>query len=147
MRVSDLTREKAVRAVVDLGDGDTIDLKFDRNKVTPAWVTLALQRDEAEDTLSLPKALADVILSWDVTNDDGTDFAPTADNIAVFSFPVQRHLLKKIMESAVPSSEEGNVSSELPVTPSSDSTVPEPTSRNGAVTEPSPVVSGSLSPT
>lgn len=147
MRVSDLTRQKPVQATIDLGDGDTIAVTFDRNRVTPAWVTLAQQRDEQQDTLSLPKALADVILSWDVTNDDGSAFAPTPENIAVLSFPAQSELLTRILEAAVPSRAEGNASSVPPVTPSSDSEPPAPTSLNGQVTEPSPAPSASPSPT
>lgn len=147
MRVSELTRVKPVNADIDLGDGDTIALTFDRNKVTPAWVTLAQKRDQDQDALSLPKALADVILSWDVTNDDETPFAPTPENIAVLSYPAQSDLLRRIMEQAVPSSAEGNASSERSATPPLDSTEPGMTHQNGAVTSPSPELSTSPSPT
>lgn len=147
MRVSDLTRQKPVSATIDLGDGDTIEVSFDRNRVTPAWVTLAQQRDEAQDTLSLPKALEDVILSWDVTNDDGTAFPPSAANIAVLSYPAQSELLTRIMQAAVPSSAEGNASPVLSSTAPSDSEELRPTPQNGLVTSPSPVPSASPSAT
>lgn len=147
MRVSELTRQKPVSATIDLGDGDAIQVTFDRNRVTPAWVTLASKRDEEQDTLSLPKALADVLLSWDVTNDDGSEFAPTAENIAVFSYPAQSDLLTRIMEAAVPSRAEGNASSERSSTPPSDSTPLPLTPPNGLVTSPSPELSASPSPT
>ena len=147
MRVSELTRAKPVDATIDLGDGDVINLAFDRNKVTPAWVQLAQKRDEEQDTLSLPKALEDVILSWNVTNDDGSSFEPTADNIAVLSYPAQSDLLRRIMEQAVPSRVEGNASPVPSSTPSTTSMAPEPTPQNGLVTLPSPELSASPSPT
>ncbi len=147
MRVSELTRAKPVDATIDLGDGDVINLSFDRNKVTPAWVALAQKRDEEQDTLSLPKALEDVIVSWDVTNDDGSPFPPTAVNVAVLSYPAQSDLLRRIMEQAVPSRVEGNASPVPSSIPLSDSTVPQPISPNGPVTLPSPELSASPSPT
>jgi hypothetical protein len=77
MRVSELTRPKVVTRTIELADDETITVEFDRNKVTPAWVGEARARDDAQDGLSLPKALAGLILSWDVTNDDGSPYPPT----------------------------------------------------------------------
>lgn len=145
MRVSELTRQKPVNVTIDLGDGDSITLAFDRNRVTPAWVTVAQKRDEEQDTLSLPKALADVVLSWDVYAEVEGDYPPSPENIARLSYPTQSELLRRIMEAAVPSRAEGNASSAPPVTPSSDSEVPAPSSPNGQVTAPSPSVSESAS--
>ncbi len=138
MRVSELTRQKPVDVGIDLGDGDAIQVTFDRNRVTPAWVQVAQRRDEEQDTLSLPKALADVLLAWDVVNDDGTAFPPTPENIAVLSYPAQSELLTRIMLAAVPSRAEGNASSAPGSTPPSASTEPAETAQNGAVTSTSP---------
>jgi hypothetical protein len=126
---------------------NTIEVTFDRNKVTPAWVTLAQQRDEDQDTLSLPKALADVLISWDVLNDDGTPFEPTPENIAVLSYPAQSDLLRRIMEAAVPSRAEGNASPEPSSIPPSGSEAPAVTPPNGQVTSALPELSASPSPT
>lgn len=147
MRVSDLTRQKPVSTTVDLGDGDTVTLTFDRNRVTPAWVQLAQKRDEDQDALSLPKALADVLLGWDVTDDDGAVFPPVADNIAVLSYPAQRDLLARIMEAAVPSDAEGKASPATSPAVSATSTVTETASLNGPATSPLPVPSASPSQT
>ncbi len=147
MRVSELTRQKPVDATIDLGDGDAIVVSFDRNQVTPAWVALAETRDKEQDTLSMPKALADVILGWDVILEAEGDFPPTAENIAVLSFPAQSSLLRQIMEAAVPSRVEGNASPVPSSIPPSDFTVPPPISPNGPVTLPSPELSASPSPT
>ena len=56
--------------------GETVTISFDANKITPGWVAKTQERVEAADTLSLPKALADVILGWDVT-DEGQEFPPS----------------------------------------------------------------------
>jgi hypothetical protein len=143
MRVSDLTRPKPRNADIDLGDGDTVHVVFDSNKVTPNWVAEAKTRDEAEDVLSLPKCIAEVMISWDVTADDGSAYPPTAENIAVLSHPALSKLLLKILSSAMPSDAEGKASSEPPSTLSATSTDPAPTFQNGQPTSPSPVPSAS----
>jgi hypothetical protein len=141
--LSSLTRAKPTTAVIE-HDGDTITLTFDRNRVTPAWVAEASRRDEEQDPLSLPKALASVISEWDVTNDG--PFPPTAENIAVLSYGAQRSLLEKIMVAAVPSDAEGKASASQQPIPSSVST-PATSSPNGTVTSTLPVPSASPSQT
>ncbi len=145
MRVSDLTRAKPLDVTIDLGDGDMIVVRFDRNKVTPAWVGLAQQRDEASDALSLPKALADVILDWDVVADNDEPFPPTVENLAVFSYPAQSDLLRRILEEAVPSRAEGNASANTSSSPSMDSTDAPASPQNGQVVSLSPPPSASPS--
>lgn len=145
MRVSDLTRPKPCNADIDFGDGDMVHVVFDVNKVTPHWVAEAKQRDEAEDVLSLPKCIADVMISWDVTNDDGSSYPPTAENISVLSHPALSTLLTRILKAAVPSDAEGKAS-ESPPSMLSEDFVPAPEkSQNGLDTLPSPPVSASPS--
>jgi hypothetical protein len=110
---SHLTRPKPRNATVDLGDGDTINITFDANKKTQHWMREAQTRDEAQDSLSLPKALASVLIGWDVTEDDGSAFPPTPENIAVLSYPAQSEFLRRIIGVAVPSDAEGEASSAL----------------------------------
>lgn len=141
MRVSELTRVKPTPFHVDLGDGDSVQGMFDRNKVTPAWVTNGRQQQ------FLSEALADVIIEWDVTNEDGSQFAISAENMAVLSFDAQARLLEIIVGEAVPSRAEGNDSSAPTSTAHSTSTAPPPTAQNGTVTLPSPTLSESLSST
>ncbi len=145
--IGHLTRPKPVHVSIDLGDGEPpLELDFDASKITPRWMGEAEKRDNEQDALSLPKALADVILSWDVTN-EGQAFEPTAENISIFNYSALRSLLEKIITAAVPASEEGNVSSRPSSTPPSASTEPPETSPNGAATSTSPVPSASLSQT
>lgn len=139
MRVSDLTRAKPTPVTIELGDGDTIALLFDRNKVTPAWVTQGMKQE------FLSEALADVILEWDVVNDDNTAFAISAENMSLFSFSAQSKLLEHIVSASVPSRAEGNDLSPLPATASTTSTEQPATHQNGAATLPSPTPSVSPS--
>jgi hypothetical protein len=138
--IRNLTRPKATPFTVDLGDGDSINGTFDRNMVTPAWVT----RGREQQFLS--EALAEVILSWDVTN-DAAPYAISAENMAVFSFDAQARLLEIIVEASVPSRAEGNGLSAPTGTAPTTSTVPEQTSPNGQVPSPQPELSASPSPT
>ena len=85
--IRSLTRPKPVEAVLDLGDGESVTISFDANKITPGWVAKTQERVEAADTLSLPKALSDVILGWDIT-EDGSEFHPPPRTSP--AFPSQR---------------------------------------------------------
>lgn len=144
--LSHLTRSKPTQVQIDLGEGDYVSITFDRNKVTPHWAREAQKRDDERDVESMPKALAEVILSWDVT-DDGQQLEPTPEKIALLSFPAQSALMGRIMEAAVPSSEEGNGSSDISATPVTPSTEPPASLQNGPQPSPSPEPSASPSPT
>jgi hypothetical protein len=144
--IGTLTRQKLVNADIDLGDGDSVRISFDSNKVTPAWVRETERRVEDRDTLSLPKALAEVIVGWDVTQ-DGQEFPPTADNIAVLSFSAMSALFERMMEAAVPSRAEGEVSADTSSTPDTDSSVRPGSLQNGPAPSPLPERSTSPSPT
>lgn len=140
-----LTRQKPVDTTIDLGDGETIQLTFDANMVTPRWVAETERRVNDRDTLSLPKALAEAIIAWDVT-DDGQPFEPSADNISRLSFPAMGLFFERIMEAAVPGVAEGNASSlsaSEPRLATSEETLP--SSLNGSDTLTSPQGSASLS--
>lgn len=143
-KIGELTRVKPVTVPVDLGDGDVVSLVFNRNAITPAWMEAAGERDAADDNLSLPKMIADVIVSWDITDDEGGDYPPTGENIAVLSFPSQQALLRRILESAVPGSEEKNATGSTSSTPTPSSSSELASRQNGQ--EPSSSPSSSASP-
>jgi hypothetical protein len=146
--IGQLTRVKHVDAVVDLGDGDQFKVTFDRNKITPAWVDAAdRQAKEQQDVLALSSALAEVIVSWDVTADDGSEFPPNRENIGALSYGVQGELVAALIEASAPSRAEGEGSSPLSASPSTDSAPESLAFPNGSETSPSPTVSASPSPT
>lgn len=145
MDLDHLTRVKPRPATIDLGDGDKIELMYDFSKVTPEWMRDSRNRDEEADPLSMPKALAEVILSWDVSIGDEVQPA-TAELLARFNLSVQGKMLETITAAAQPSSEEGNGSGEASSTQTSGSPPPEITSPNGTTISESPTVSASPSP-
>jgi hypothetical protein len=141
-----LVRVKPRDTTVDLGDGDLLTVTFDMNKVSPAWTEAAERRDDAQDALSLPKALAEVILDWDVTQ-DGQPFAASVENIAVLPYPAQSAVLKAIITNSMPSDAEGEDSAARSSTASTDSAAPQQTPPDGQTTSQSPALSASPSPT
>jgi hypothetical protein len=142
--IQHLTRPKPVSVAIDLGDGDALNVSFDSNKITPAWVNQTQQ----EDVMAVARALAEVILEWDVVADEqGTPYPPSVENLAALSYPAETKIAMKLIEASSPASAEGNFSSEPRSTQSSDSTVPPGTSPNGPATEPLRTVSESPSPT
>jgi hypothetical protein len=100
-----LTRPKPTSVVIDLGDGDAVNVSFDANKITPAWVN----QTQREDVMAVARALADVVLEWDVVADEqGTPYLPTIENIAALSYPAETKIAMKLIEASSPSSAEGN---------------------------------------
>jgi len=144
--LSQLTRQKPTEAVADFGDGDVVKIIFNVNKITPAWLKEAQVRDDSLDPESLPKALLDVIISWDVL-DNGVPTQPSLEILDSFSYPVQNGLLTAILKAAVPSSEEGNDSSAPASSPAPVSSMPASASTPNGATSPSPTPSESLQPT
>lgn len=144
--LSQLRRPILVDHTVDFGDDIVVTFRFDRNKITDAWLREWAQLEATPDaTSAINQALADLIHAWDITNDDGSAFPPTADNIgAVFSLPDKSSLVQELMQAGRPTRAEGKASSEPSSTPPSTSEAPAPTSPNGPTTLPSPA--GSASP-
>lgn len=138
-----ITKPKPVSTPIDFGDGVIVQLIYDRNRVTSAWLDRARGRDVAHDTLSIAKALAEVILEWDVTTDDGQPYPPTVENLAVFSIPDLSQILAEVVKFAQPSSAEGNASSAPSSTPPSGSISQAETPPNGQAA--SPLLSASAS--
>lgn len=133
--IGHLNRPKAKSLAIDLGEGDTINIVFNVNAITPALLELAIK-----------DALPQTIMEWDVTK-DGQPFPPTPENVASLSYPIQHALVAEIVAAAKPSDAEGNASGNISSTPSTDS-MPEPASLlNGQEPSSSPTVSASPSPT
>lgn len=139
--LSSLTRAKPTEATIDLGDGDSVTLSFDANKVTPHWMGECMDRLNAREITAMADALAAVILTWDVTN-EGEPYPPTGKNIAVLSFGAINRLYERVCEAASPSDAEGNASPpSSAVPPSATSEQVSPSSPNGSDTSPSPSAS------
>lgn len=144
--IGSITRQKPIELTVKLDEEDSVNLRFDRNKITPAWIERSQGREEEQDVLALPRMLAEVLISWDVS-EDGKEFAPTAENLARLPYVVQAQILELIIPASMPSRAEGEASSGLSSSPASASTETSVTSPNGPLTSESPVPSASPSPT
>jgi len=144
--INRLTRPKLEQATIDLGDGDTVSLVFDANKVTPRWMNATMEGAANTDLLVLAKALDEVLVSWDIT-DNGVEFPPVTDNIAVLSFPAVNLLFEEVCKAAAPSDAEGNASSPSVSGPALASAQESASSPNGSAGSTLPTPSESLSGT
>jgi hypothetical protein len=146
---SQATRVKPTDAAVDLGDGETLNIVFDRNAITPAWIDHAQrQAEDEQNAYALAEALASVIHSWDLFEDDTVTPVPASrDEIGALSFDTVSALVRVLVQASSPSRAEGNASSKLSSTPVSGSGVLPAMPPNGAATSPSPKPSESLSQT
>lgn len=145
---SQLRRPVIVEHKVDFGDGVEVMFRYDRNKITDAWVREWTRHEEEQNAGALNEVLGDLIEAWDVLNDDGTPCPITADMIGeLLSYPDKIKVLQELMTASVPSRAEGNASSASSASPSTDSMQEQPSSPNGSDTSGSPSVSESLSPT
>lgn len=121
-----LQRPKPTSLTVDLGEGETLNLVYDKNAITPATLELGLAR-----------GLPVVIVEWDLT-DDGEPFPPVEENVAQLSYTIQHALMDAIVSDATPSDAEGNGSSASAPAQSSASEQTPPSSPNGSDSSTSP---------
>ena len=139
--VSSVRRPRIVETAVDF-DGELVTVTFDANRLTPAWIA-AVQNEQA-DPMAAPRALASLIVGWDITDDAGGVWPPSPENLATFAAPFIGTMLEAMVAAATPTEAEGKASAVPLPTPLSTSTVQTQTSRNGQATSTSPLVSGSL---
>jgi hypothetical protein len=125
---------RRVKLAFDVG-GEPVELVFDAHKLTPEW-----------GELSVREGLAAVIVEWNLT-ENGQPFALSSENLDRLPYTVLRRLMDEMAEAAVPSSEEGNGSSDTSSTRSTDSSELPASPQNGPGPSPSPIASESLSPT
>ena len=133
---------------VDFGDGVEVAFRYDRNKITDAWYAEWQRLEGEQDANALNKALADLIESWDVVNDDGSPVPPTAENISyLFNLPDKGYVIAELMKASVPSRAEGNGSGSTSSIPVMDSTSSPGNHRPSPQPSLSPPPSASQSPT
>ncbi len=143
---SQLRRPVVVNHTVDFGDGVTVKFTFDRNKITDAWMEEWTRLETEQDISTLNQALNDLILAWDIQEEDGTPYRKTPETIGyLFALPDKGRIFRELVEAAVPTRAEGNASSEPSSTPQSASAEPQQTPPNGATPSASPPVSASPS--
>ena len=148
--VSHFRKPRVVNHTIDFGG---VDVKFvyDANKLRDSWIQEWTALEAQSNGGKLNEMLDDLIINWDLTNDDGSAFPKTPDGIGdVFTIPDKALILRELLAAVRPSSEEGNASSA-----SSESSAPaaelsgqeSPSSPNGSQTSESQTVSASPSVT
>jgi hypothetical protein len=144
---SQLRRAIVIGHTVDFGDGVQVTFRYDRNKITDAWVKQWTEFENQQDVGAMNEVLADLISGWDIQNDDGSPYPVSAESIGfLFSYPDKIKVLQELMTAPLPTAEEKKGSSGPTNTPSSDSTEQAPNSPNGSETSSSPLPSTAPSP-
>jgi hypothetical protein len=135
---------KIIETSVNFGPDAELAFSFDANKVTPLWFNSQQRRLEEQDVLTVSRALAEIIESWNLT----VAGQPTTPDVETLSrFPVNHLMLMMEAIAEIPTRAEGEVSSARSPEPSQTSSLPQPTPLNGQATSGSLTPSESLSPT
>lgn len=113
-------KERAIR--IDVGGGEDLNILFNSRRMTPGWLARMTERESAGDVLAFSRGMVEVIISWDMVEEDGSPTPLTVEYLAdSFDLEEMGELMKKLVEAATPSSEEGNVSSDTSAMDSTDS--------------------------
>lgn len=145
-RLSDLTRQHPVSTSFEAG-GESLTIVFDRNRITQNWMDRVAEATEQNNLSGIAKAVLEVLISWDVVDDDGVKLAPSLEILAQLPLSSFIELNGAIAEASIPSSEEGNDLGDTSSIHSTGSTEMQASPPNGQQPSPSPSPSESLSPT
>ena len=145
-KFSSLTRQHPVSATF-LFEDESLTIVFDRNRITQRWLNGIAKGLTEEDPGSMARAVLEVLISWDVQDEHGNQLEPTIELLDQLPLTAFMKLTEAITAASIPSSEEGEVSSEGLSRPVSASTETSPPLQNGPQPSPSPVPSASQSPT
>ena len=108
--LSALVNDTPERLEVFLPHGEVVALAYHPARVTPVWLSKAM--NQTDDPLTIAASLADVLSDWDV-EDHGQPVALTAEALASLPYPVLGAFAEAIGKAAS-GSEEGNDSSTSP---------------------------------
>jgi hypothetical protein len=141
---SSLKRPHPVEVVFE-AEGETVTIVFDRNRITQGWAKRIQQGMESQDMEAAISGMLEVLQSWDVVEEDGSPTPLSAEVLSDLPLGVLANLNIAIAEAAMPSSEEGNGSSNTSSTPPTDSSSKLESPPNGQEPLPSPQSSASPS--
>jgi hypothetical protein len=132
--LSSLKRPDPVPCPVQFG-GETVNIVFDRNRMTQRWVKQIQDGIATDDIEIAARSLVELLLEWDVLEEDGTPTPITVQVLADLPLAFIHALDDAVGEAGVPSSEEGNALSERSAVPDSGTSKEDsPTSLNGSET-------------
>ena len=143
-KFSGLTEQLPVSVTFEYGS-ESVTVVFDRNKITQNWARKVRQGIEAENVDdAVLDATVEIMLSWDVTEDDGvTPIPPSREILGSLPIAAFERLSVAIGNAASPSSEEGNGSTNISATQAELSTSEPVSPQNGQEPSPSPAPSAS----
>lgn len=148
---SHFRRPRVVNHTIDFFGSD-VKFVYDSNKLRDSWINEWAAIEAQSDGGKLNEMLDDLILSWDIVNDDGSPYPKSAETIGeLFTIPDKSKILRDLMTAMNPTEDEkGGFQAPSP-SPQSDSTEPTSTSQpqpsNGSQTSESPTTSASPSVT
>lgn len=145
--VAHFRKPRVVNHTVDFY-GEGVKFVYDANKLRDSWINEWAALEARSDGSKLNEMLNDLIIAWDITNDDGSAYPKTPEAMELFTIPDKTKIMRELMVALNPTSEEGNASSasspamapvEAPSRPDS------PTSPNGSANTESQTASESPS--
>ncbi|MGI6376429.1 MAG: hypothetical protein GX601_06710 [Anaerolineales bacterium] len=98
MRLSDLGRERTISVQYE---GAAIAVTFSPKAANAEWLE-QMASDADERSKSFVELLADVLVHWDVEDDDGQPLPPTAQILRQVPFDLLNLLGEQILESLAP---------------------------------------------
>lgn len=108
--VSHFRRPRVVNHTIDF-DGVAVKFVYDANKLRDSWIEEWTALEQQSEGGKLNEMLDDLIITWDLVNDDGSSFPKTPATIGeVFTIPDKALILRELLAAVRPSSEEGNAS-------------------------------------
>jgi hypothetical protein len=131
-------------ATVELAEGVSVTLQFDRNKTNSYWHDAVQSGIREQNNFAIADALASVAISWDLYNEVEGDYPPTRENFASLSLGAQSELFAAIVDAATPGRAEGNASANTSATAAQVYTNAPASPQNGPEPSPSPEFSASL---
>ena len=144
---SHFKRPRVVQHPIDF-HGEAVVFTYDANKLRDSWIQEWSVIEAQSDGGKLNEMLDDLIIAWDIRNEDGSAFPKSSQTIGdLFTIPDKSLILRELMTAQNPTEDEKRGSSEPTDNPSGDSSAPASTSPNGLDTSESPTVSASPSVT
>lgn len=108
--ISGITRPDPVEFTATLG-GESVTVVFDGAKLTSRWAQAVRNAEAAEDLDVIVGKLSEILISWDVTDEQGAEVPPSKDVLLDLPAKALGALTQRLQEAALPSDAEGNASS------------------------------------
>lgn len=106
-KLNQLAQDKVTQGVMDY-EGEEVHFAFAGGRLTGADIEGFAEVDEAHALSFATELLAKVLVSWDITHEDGTEFPPTLENLNTLQPVVRMTLLASLQKAAISGGEGGS---------------------------------------